>query len=78
MVSENTLVIMSPPHYKDPVMALTMGAARAAKAIPMPLPVRRLPPPLHRLLPIVVVFFLLVDDRLIFPAPNVLRPFPLG
>ena len=76
MVSKNTLVITSPPHYKDPIMALTMGAARAAKAIPMPLPVRRLPPPLRRL-PI-VVFFLLVDDHLIFPAPNVLRPFPLG
>ena len=58
-------------YYKDPITALTMGAARAAKASPMPLPVRHLP---LRRLPV----FLLVVDRLIFPAPNVLRPLPLG
>ena len=55
-----------PPNIPD-TASMMMGAARLPKMAPIPLPVRR-----RRLIRFLVVI------RFNLPAPNVLRPLPLG
>ena len=55
-----------PPNIPD-TTSMMMGAARLPKMVHIPLPVRR-----RRLIRFLVVI------RFTLPAPNVLRPLPLG
>ena len=58
-----------PPNIPD-TASMMMGAARLPKMAPIPLPVR------CRLIRVVDHFLVVIHFTL--PAPNVLRPLPLG